>query len=137
MDDAFDSRRAALTWIAVGLLLLVGIALFLLGYNREGFTGSRVKNPDAYLLDIEKMNGTDLHTLELHEGDVLQIQFETGKGALYMESKAPDGTTVYRGNGKETTDFTVNIRESGVYTVVVEARHAKGTIHIQLEGETI
>ena len=137
MDDVFDSRRAALTWIAVGLLLLVGIALFLLGYNREGFTGSRVKNPDAYLLDIEKMNGTDLHTLELHEGDVLQIQFETGKGALYMEIKAPDGTTVYRGNGKETTDFTVNIRESGVYTVVVEARHAKGTIHIQLEGETI
>ena len=137
MDDAFDSRRAALTWIAVGLLLLVGIALFLLGYNREGFTGSRVKNPDAYLLDIEKMNGTDLHTLELHEGDVLQIQFETEKGALYMEIKAPDGTTVYRGNGKETTDFTVNIRESGVYTVVVEARHAKGTIHIQLEGETI
>ena len=137
MGDAFDSRRAALTWIAVGLLLLVGIALFLLGYNREGFTGSRVKNPDAYLLDIEKMNGTDLHTLELHEGDVLQIQFETGKGALYMEIKAPDGTTVYRGNGKETTDFTVNIRESGVYTVVVEARHAKGTIHIQLEGETI
>ena len=135
MDDAFDSRRAALTWIAVGLLLLVGIALFLLGYNREGFTGSRVKNPDAYLLDIEKMNGTDLHTLELHEGDVLQIQFETEKGALYMEIKAPDGTTVYRGNGKETTDFTVNIRESGVYTVVVEARHAKGTIHVQLEEE--
>ena len=135
MDDVFDSRRAALTWIAVGLLLLVGIALFLLGYNREGFTGSRVKNPDAYLLDIEKMNGTDLHTLELHEGDVLQIQFETEKGALYMEIKAPDGTTIYRGNGKETTDFAVNIRQDGVYAVVVEARHAKGTIHIQAKAE--
>lgn len=31
----------------------------------------------------------DLHTLELHEGDVLQIQFETEKGALYTEIKAP------------------------------------------------
>ena len=82
------------------------------------------------------MNGTDLHTLELHEGDVLQIQFETVKGSLYMEIKVPDGTTIYRGNGKETTDFTVNIRESGVYTIVVEARHARGTIHIQLEEET-
>ena len=51
-----------------------------------------------------------------------------------MEIKSPDGTAVYRGNGKETTDFTVNIRESGVYTVVVEARHAKGTIHVQLAG---
>ena len=113
------------------LLLLAGLAVFLFCYNQEGFTGNWIKNPDAYLLDIQRMNGTDLHTLELHEGDVLQIQFETLKGELYMEIKAPDGTAIYRGNGKETTDFTVNIRESGVYPVLVEARHAKGTIHIQ------
>ena len=121
---------------AAFLLLLAGAAAFLFCYDQPGFTGSRVKNPDAYLLDIQQMNGTDLHTLELHEGDVLQIQFETVKGSLYMEIKAPDETTIYRGNGKETTDFTVNIRESGVYAIVVEARHAKGTIHIQLEEET-
>lgn len=122
--------------IVLPLLVLSGITVFLFCSNQEGFTGSRVKNPDAYLLDIQKMNGTDLHTLELQEGDVLQIQFETEKGFLYMEIKAPDGTTIYRGNGKETTEFTVNIRESGVYTIVVEARHAKGVIHIQLEEET-
>ena len=121
--------------IVLVLLLIAGVAIFLFCYNLEGFTGSRVKNPDAYLLDIEKMNGTDLHTLELSRGDVLQIQFETEKGELYMEIKAPDGTAIYRGNGKETTEFAVNIRESGIYTVVVEARHAKGTIHIQLEEE--
>ena len=83
------------------------------------------------------MNGTDLYTLELRQGDVLHIHFETEKGALYMEIKAPDGSAVYRGNGKEATDFTVNIRESGVYTIVVEARRAKGTIHVQLKEETI
>ena len=128
------TKRNKVVFIALLLLLLAGIAAFLFCYNLEGFTGSRVKNPDAYLLDIEKMNGTDLHALELSRGDVLQIQFETEKDELYMEIKAPDGTAVYRGNGKETTDFTVNIRESGVYTVVVEARHAKGTIHVQLAG---
>ena len=120
----------------LSLLLLAGITAFLFLHKQVSFTGSRVKNPDAYLLDIEKMNGTDLHTLALREGDILQIQFETEKGSLYMEIKAPDGATIYRGNGKETTDFTVNIRESGVYTIVVEARHAKGTIHIQLKEET-
>ena len=130
------TKRTKTVLIALPLLILAGVTMFLLCTNQEGFTGSRVKKPDAYLLDIEKMNGTDLHTLELHEGDVLQIEFETEKGELYMEIKAPDGTTVYRGNGKETTDFTVNIRESGVYTVVVEARRAKGTIHIRLEEET-
>ena len=129
------TKRNKVVFIALLLLLLAGIAAFLFCYNQEGFTGSRVKNPNAYLLDIEKMNGTDLHALELREGDVLQIQFETEKGNLYMEIKAPDGTAVYRGNGKETTDFTVNIRESGVYTIAVEAQHAKGTIHVQLEEE--
>ena len=122
--------------IVLVLLLIAGVAIFLFCYNLEGFTGSRVKNPDAYLLDIQRMNGTDLHTLELREGDVLQIQFETENGTLYMEIKAPDGTAIYRGNGKETTEFAVNIRESGIYTIVVEARRAKGTIHIQLEVET-
>lgn len=130
------TKKSKAVFIVLTLLILAGVAAFLLCTNQEGFTGSRVKNPDAYLLDIEKMNGTDLHTLELQEGDVLDIQFETVKGSLYMEIKAPDGTAIYRGNGKETTEFAVNIRESGVYTVVVEARHAKGTIHIRLEEET-
>ena len=129
------TKKSKAVFIVLSLLILAGLAIVLFCSNQEGFTGSRVKNPDAYLLDIEKMNGTDLHTLELSRGDVLQIQFETEKGDLYMEIKAPDGTAVYRGNGKETTDFTVNIRESGVYTVVVEARHAKGTIQIELQEE--
>ena len=132
------SKKAML--IGLSLLLLAGIAAFRLSSrsSRERFTGSRVKKPDAYLLDIERMNGTDLHSLTLQEGDVLRIHFETQKGELYMEIKAPDGTAVYRGNGKEAADFAVNIRESGVYTVVVEARHAKGTIHVRLRehGET-
>ena len=130
------TKRNKAVLLAFFLLVLAGIAVFPSCSNQGSFTGSRVKNPDAYLLDIEKMNGTDLHTLELQEGDVLQIQFETKKGSLYMEIKAPDGTTIYRGNGKETTDFTVNIREGGIYTIVVEAKHAKGNIHIQLKGES-
>ena len=107
-------------------LFFIGVATALFTYNQDGFSGSRVKNPDSYLLDIERMNGTDLHTLDLQMGDVLRIQFETLKGSLYMEIKAPDGTAIYRGDGKETKDFTVNITESGVYTVVVCASHAKG-----------
>ena len=119
------------------LLLLAGAAVLLFCSNQEGFSGSCVKNPDSYRLDIERMNGTDLHTLELQAGDVLQIRFETRKGSLYAEIKAPDGTAIYSGSGRAATDFAVNIRESGVYTVVIEARHAKGTIEIQRKTEQI
>ena len=129
-------RSKGLLSVGLSLLLIAGAAVFLFSYNQEGFTGSRVKNPGAYLLDIQRMNGTELHALELRKSDILHIQFETEKGSLYMEIKAPDGTSVYRGNGKEATDFTVNIQESGVYTIVVEARRAKGIIHIELQEET-
>ena len=125
-------RSPKAVWLVLSLLLLAGAAALLPRSGREVLNGSRVKNPDAYLLDIQKMNGTDLHSLTLQEGDALQIHFETQKGELYMEIKAPDGTAVYRGNGKEAADFAVNIRESGVYMVVVEARHAKGTIYVRL-----
>ena len=128
------TKKSKAVFIALSLLIFAGVAVFLFCSNQEGFTGSRVKNPDAYLLDIDRMNGTDLHTLELHEGDSLQIRLKTEKGALYMEIKAPDVSAIYQGNGKETTDFTVNIPESGIYTVVVEARQAKGTIHICKKG---
>ena len=124
-------------FVGISLILLAGIAILLIGCSQEGFNGNRVKNPDGYLLDIDSMNGTDLHTLELQEGDVLKIHFETFRGSMYTEIKAPNGTTVYSGNGKELTDFTVNISESGVYTVVVEAKRAKGIIQIQLREEIL
>ena len=69
--------------------------------------------------------------MKLDAGDLLEIHFETGQGKLQMEIKSPDGILVYAGNGEEATDFTVNIFESGVYSVSVEAHNAKGKIHIQ------
>lgn len=53
--------------IVLFLLFLAGVAVVLFCYNQEGFTGNRIKNPDAYLLNIERRNGTDLHTFELQE----------------------------------------------------------------------
>ena len=119
-------NKSKIIFIAVIIMIIIGGATGLFCYNMEGFTGNRIKNPDSYLLNIERMNGTDLHTLDLQTGDTLKIQLETLKGSLYMEIKAPDGTAIYRGNGKEITDFTVNITETGVYTIAVYARHAKG-----------
>lgn len=53
--------------------------MLLVIYNRPGFTGERIKNPDSYSLDILRMNGTDSHTLSLNAGDVLQVEFETAR----------------------------------------------------------
>ena len=87
--------------------LLAGLTMLLVIYNRPGFTGERIKNPDSYSLDILRMNGTDSHTLSLNAGDVLQVEFETSKGSLHIKITAPDGTIIYAGNGEETTSFFV------------------------------
>ena len=128
------TKSKAVMLFGLPVLLVVGYALYLLLLMQPGFTGSRVKNPDAYLLDIQKMNGTDQHSLELRQGDRLQIRFETEKGDLTMAITGPDGTELYSGNGREATDFRLNIPESGVYTITVQAQRAKGIIQIQNTG---
>ena len=84
------------------------------------------------------MTGTDRFTMELRAGDTLAVQFETMKGSIYMEIKEPDERSIYAGNGKGVREFTVNILESGTYSIYVEAHHAKGTVYIQqMDGTKI
>lgn len=117
--------------IAASILLIVALHLFRSNHNDS--PGWRLlKTQDSYTLDSQQMNGTDSHTLNLTDGDVLQVTFETQKGSLHMEITAPDGTIIYAGNGEEITEFEINIPETGAYTVTVEARHAVGNIHIQV-----
>ena len=52
-----------------------------------------------------------------------------------MEIKEPDESFLYAGNGKGMTEFSVNISESGTYSIYVEAHHAKGTVYIQQKEE--
>lgn len=83
--------------------------MFLLFSIQGSFAGSRVKNPDSYLLDIQRMNGTDIHALELRKVDVLRIQVETEKGsrrcgpALWIPSQSPaSGAEIHAPASPET-----------------------------------
>ena len=128
------NRRAVI--LSLLSFTLLGFTVLFTACNQTDFAGSRHTTPDSYRLDIERMTGTDWLTLDLNAEDTLGVQFETVKGSMYMEIKAPDGTVLYAGNGKGTTGFTVNVPESGVYSVHVEAQPAKGTIHIQPKEKT-
>ena len=47
----------------------------------------------------------------------------------------PYESSLYAGNGKGVSEFTVNIPESGTYPIYVKAHHAKGTVYNSAEGE--
>lgn len=120
---------------AILLCYVLGIAVLLTACGRTCFVGSRVADADAYRLDIDYMTGTDSATMELKANDTLAVFFETVKGSIHMEIEASDKTTLYSGNGKDVTEFTANVSESGVYSIIVEAHHARGRVHIQQKGE--
>ena len=121
--------------LILGVLLSVGLIFFLPSCNQEIFIGHDIKNSDLYLLDVEQMNGTDSHSIELQAGAILAVHFETVKGSMHMKISAPDGSCLYAGNGKGVTESTVNISESGTYSIFVEAYRAKGIIQVQRKEE--
>ena len=123
-------KQKSLT-IALLTLCILGLAVFLTACGRDCFVGSRTAEAGSYRLDIDSMTGTDRFTMELRAGDTLAVQFETVKGSIYMEIKEPDESSLYAGNGKGVSEFTVNILESGTYFIYVEAHRAKGTVYIQ------
>ena len=123
-------KQKSLT-ITLFTLCILGLAVSLTACGRDCFVGSRTAEAGSYRLDIDRMTGTDRFTMELSAGDTLAVQFETVKGSIYMEIKEPDESSLYAGNGKGVSEFTVNILESGTYSIYVEARHAKGTVYIQ------
>ena len=128
-------KRKALT-IPILLFFLLGIAVFFTACGKNCFVGNRAAWAGFYRLDIDYMTGTDYLTMEIRAGDTLAVQFKTVKGSIYMEIKDPDENTLYAGNGKGVTEFSVNISKSGTYFIYVEAHHAKGTVHVRQKGES-
>lgn len=122
--------------VILALLVCAGAAALLLRGGAPEFTGSRVKNPDAYELTITRMNGTDSHTLTLQQGNRLQVHFETTAGEMALEIRDPTGSAIYSGDGKACTDFTLDIAQDGDYTIAVTAKQGGGSLKARvLPGE--
>ena len=117
------------------LLMVLGTGLMLMACGSKSLADSRTAGSDSYGLNVESMTGTDSYQMELQESEVLAVYFETVRGSMCMEIQAPDGSLLYQGNGKGVTEFTVNIPESGTYSIFVEAHRAKGIIQIQRKEE--
>ena len=112
------------------VVLIAGMSFMLFNCQSQTFVGNMVKNQDSYELDMEQMNCTDAHTLDLQAGDSLQVTLAIVVGTLQLEITAPDSSVLYSGNGTEATRFTVNISQSGRYTIAVKAHHAQGTVRV-------
>lgn len=115
------------------ILIIAGLNFFIVKHNQKTFVGERIKNPDSYLLDIRKMNGSDNHSMDFKKGTSLKISFETYKGSLNLKIVNQKNEIVYEGNGKVATNFTIDLPSDDSYTFFVKAKWAKGYINISVK----
>ena len=120
----------------IGALVILG-ALVLLTIESEypTFVGNRIKNPDAYLLTFDKMNGTDSHDMELKSGDVLEVYLEPLGGTLDVKVGMEGCKSIYQANDASKGEFKLNITESGTYTISIDAKKAKGTANFTVKKD--
>ena len=110
-------------------LALLTAAAALCGCVQESFVGRCEKNPDGYIAEFERMDGSDSHVLTLKKGDVLDVRITVDSGSLRL-TIAGGNSILYAGNGTAASDFTLNIPSDGKYTVTLDARHAAGMVRI-------
>ena len=85
--------------VLAAVLLAAGTA-FLIFRDPSHFTGSVTKEPDAYRLDAQYMNGIDAHTMALNAGMCWPSASRRRKERFIWKSKHRMGAFYIPGTGK-------------------------------------
>ena len=88
-----------------------------------------MRNDDRWTMTYALFNSSKEENFYAESGDVFVIKTENSEGKIYLTVKMKNSDPVYEGN-IESGEFTVNVTESGRYTVRVEGEKAKGKFEI-------
>ncbi len=97
-----------------------------------GVTTMRID--DKWTMTYALFNSSKEENFYAENGDVFVIKTENSEGKIYLTVKMKNSDPVYEGN-IESDEFTVNITESGRYTVRIEGEKAKGKFEIEKRGK--
>ena len=89
-----------------------------------------MRNDDRWTMTYALFNSSKEESFYAESGDVFVIKTENSEGKIYLTVKMKNSDPVYEGN-IESGEFTVNVTESGRYTVRVEGEKAKGKFEIE------
>ena len=80
MNEVKEFLRAA----SLLLLMVLGTGLVLMACGSKSLADNRTADSDSYGLNVESMTGTDSCQMELQEGEVLAVHFETVRGSMEL-----------------------------------------------------
>lgn len=88
-------------------------------------------------MKYEKFSGYKIYKFNVGEGEeitvAVSITSESGELDAYIAKDNDKPNAVYEGNNIPTSDFTVNITESGEYTIRLDAENHKGSYSFKIK----
>lgn len=125
---------------AVAALLLCCLFLFLCacesgnGNYQKNLTVNCISNQTAtgFSSRYDLFSGERAYTVKVAEGETLavRVSIQTDAGTLDMTIGQSGQEPVYSGHGMENGSFTVNLRASGTYRVLVRAERHRGSYEV-------
>ena len=119
--------------VCAALLIAGAVAAQRMISMQSRFDGSRVCNPDAYLLTFSCMNQDDAHSMHMEKGDLLRVEYEIQRGRVDVRVETEEGELIYRGDRVDSGSFALSAARDGAYAVSVHAENAAGRLSFTVE----
>ncbi len=119
--------------LPISIMVVLSLFLNACGYY---FEGSRLGNDSGLVMEYKMLNKTDSQDLTVEAGDIIHAEIEVEGGQLTLKIQKGDELPVYESAGVKSSDiFDIEIKESGIYTVTVTGKRAKGSVSFTVESE--
>ena len=94
------------------------------------FDGSRTGNNNEFSMEYKVLNKTDSQDLKLQNGDKINAKIIIDGGTLAIKIQKDDEEPIYESDGiSASNEFEVEVEESGIYTITVTGKKAKGSVN--------
>lgn len=100
------------------------------------FNGSRTGNDSQFIMKYTAFNTTDSQDLLVEAGDKINVKIVADAGQLSIKIQKGQEEPVYKSeNVCSSNNFNLDIEESGIYTVTVTGKKAKGSVRFIVEND--
>ena len=97
------------------------------------FDGSRTGNDNEFSMEYKVLNKTDSQDLKLQNGDKINAKIIIDGGTLAIKIQKDDEEPIYESDGiSASNEFEVEVEESGIYTITVTGKKAKGSVNFNV-----
>ncbi len=112
-----------------GVLLLTVFLLFAAtACAKDVYKGVRKAEESRFYLNYSMFTGTDSHTLELKQGDVLKADLVAADGTLKVVVQKEGSAPVFEQEEVSTGYEEITIPEDGAYQITVTGKRAMGSV---------